>query len=69
MFRDPRMLTLYDGQHTTEQEDRWITLGISAKGRVLVVCHTYWEATDDSAVIRIFSSRKAMKREAERYGA
>ena len=26
VFRDPRMLSLYDGEHSDSQEDRWITL-------------------------------------------
>ena len=66
VFRDPEMLTLYDDEHSVD-EDRWITLGISARGRLLIVCHTYREETTDSAVIRIFSSRKATKHEIQEY--
>ena len=36
VIQDPQMLTLYDEQHSAI-EDRWITLGISAAGRPLVV--------------------------------
>ncbi len=31
------MLTLYDDKHSSD-EDRWITMGISSTGRLLVVC-------------------------------
>ena len=66
VFRDPRMLTLYDGKHSSE-EDRWITMGVSSTGRLLVVYHTFREETDDSAAIRIISSRKASRTERREY--
>ena len=68
VFHDPRMLTIYDDEHS-KTEDRWITLGMSAAGRVLVVCHTFREQSGKSATIRIYSSRKATKRERRRYEA
>jgi len=40
VFRDPRALTIFDTDHS-EHEDRWITMGISKKGRLLIVCHTF----------------------------
>lgn len=66
VFHDPRMMTLYDGRHSGN-EDRWVTLGISASGRLLVVCHTFVEQTDVSARIRVFSSRKATAQEKQQY--
>lgn len=68
VFRDPRALTLYDDEHS-ETEDRWITLGISVSGRLLVVCHTFREKDERSATIRIFSSRRGNRRETQQYGA
>ena len=68
IFRDPMAFSLYDREHS-EPEDRWITLGISASGRLLVVCHTFREQGEHSITIRIFSSRKATRREADQYGA
>jgi hypothetical protein len=59
---DPKMLTLYDGKHSLN-EDRWITLGISAAGTLLVVNHTYPEQISDNIPVRIISSRKATSRE------
>ena len=67
VFRDPRMLSLYDDEHSNFK-DRWITMGISANGRLLVVCHTFKEDTDHSATIRLISSRKATQSETEAYG-
>jgi len=67
LFRDPRALTVYDPEHS-EREERWITMGISNSGRLLVVCHTFSEEAGGSVIIRIFSSRKATSDETRSYG-
>ena len=67
VFNDFQAVTIFDPDHS-EQEDRWITLGISAKGRLLVVIHTFKEEISDSIRIRIISSRKATKIEKKKYG-
>ena len=67
IFRDPRALTIFDSEHS-EYEDRWITMGISKTGRLLIVCHTFQEENRDSVSIRIFSSRKATRKESDLYG-
>ena len=66
VFRDSRSLTIFDPDHS-EDEDRWITMGISNKGKLLIVCHTFEELNEDSVSIRIYSSRKATKRESNLY--
>jgi len=66
VFRDPRVLSLYDHEHSSK-EDRWITLGLSATGGILVVNHTFDELDSDTVNIRIFSSRKATKQEIKQY--
>lgn len=66
VFRDPLALTLFDADHSNGEE-RWVTVGISALGRILVVCHTYRAEALTSATIRIYSSRKAEKREIDQY--
>ncbi len=66
VFRDPKMLTLYDDEHSTAEE-RWVTLGVSSRGRILVVCHTYRDERSNSATIRLFSSRKARQHEIQHY--
>jgi len=66
VFQDPQMLTLYDGKHSSN-EDRWITLGISAAGRVVVVNHTFPDRISEYIPVRIISSRKATSRERRQY--
>jgi uncharacterized protein len=66
VFNDPRALSLYDDDHS-RQEDRWITLGLAASGGLLVVHHTYEPVDDENVRIRIFSSRKALSYEIQQY--
>jgi len=66
VFRDPRALTLFDDEHSITEE-RWITLGFSATGGLLVVHHTFKEMGDNTTTIRIFSTRKASKNETKPY--
>lgn len=63
VFSDERALFLADPDHSDE-EDRFILLGLSTALRLLVVCHCY--RTNDET-IRIISARKATKPEAVAY--
>jgi len=65
VFADKYMLTLYDDEHSAE-EDRWTTIGQSLSNRILVVVHTYRKIKDKESV-RIISARKATKHEEEQY--
>jgi uncharacterized DUF497 family protein len=67
VFIDPMPLTIYDPDHS-ESEERWITMGISKNSRLLIVCHTFNDTNRETVTIRIFSSRKANKQEAKKYG-
>ncbi|HDR15245.1 MAG TPA: BrnT family toxin [Desulfobacteraceae bacterium] len=67
VFRDSKALSIFDPDHS-ETEDRWITMGISEKGRLLIVIHTFREESEDAVTIRIISSRKATKQEIKTYG-
>ena len=67
IFRDSKALSIFDPDHS-ETEDRWITMGISEKGRLLIVNHTFREENGEEVTIRIFSSRKATKKETKKYG-
>lgn len=67
IFRDPNALSLFDDEHSDE-DDRWITLGISSSGKLLLVNHTFKEISSERCIIRIFSSRKANKSETGQYG-
>ncbi len=67
VFLDPQAISLYDEEHS-EQEDRWITLGFSSTGRILVVSHTFQSIDERRCVARIIMSRKATRRERGQYG-
>lgn len=65
VFTDPFALSLYDGNHSTD-EDRWIMLGASLSESLLLVAHTF---RDDNGVelVRIISARKATRLEKKIY--
>ena len=67
VFKDSNAISIFDPDHS-ETEDRWITMGISERGRMLIVVHTFREESEDSVTIRIISSRKATKQETKTYG-
>ena len=65
VFTDRSMLTLFDHEHS-DDEDRWITMGRSDDGKILVVVHTYKKIAGKEFV-RIISARTATRREAGQY--
>jgi hypothetical protein len=67
VFKDPKAISIFDPDHG-ETEDRWVTLGISEKGRLLIVIHAFRKESEDAVMIRIISSRKATKHETASYG-
>lgn len=64
-FFDEQARLIADPDHS-EEEDRFVLLGRSARFRLLVVCHCY---RDESGIIRIISARKATPRESREYDA
>ena len=42
VFLDPGTMSIFDNEHS-EEEERWITLGLDRAGVLLVVCHTFRE--------------------------
>ncbi len=66
IFLDPQALSEPDEEHSQE-EDRWITLGLDRTGVLPVVCHTHREEKETRARIRIISARKATNNEAKQY--
>lgn len=66
IFGDPNQLSIYDQEHS-EQEDRWITVGIDGSGVLRVVVHTFKQIDQDTCEIRIISARKATSREERQY--
>ena len=61
-LRDPMALTIEDPDSRGER--RFVTLGVDALGRVLVVIHNQREERT-----RVISARKASRGEADRYHA
>ena len=61
-LRDPMAVTIEDPD--AEGEPRFVTLGMDALGRVLVIVHTPLGSRT-----RLISARKASKGEMEQYGA
>jgi uncharacterized DUF497 family protein len=66
VFLDPNALSLFDEQHSGEEE-RWITLGLDETGVLLVISHTYHEEMENSARVHLISVRKATKNETKQY--
>lgn len=61
LFRDPLSLTISDPDHS-EREGRFLLLGRSSSGRLLVVTHT-----ERGEAVRIISARAASRRERRDY--
>jgi len=63
VFYDEHAIEFYDFAHS-EREERFLMLGLSAKMRILLVCHCLRKS---EATIRIISARKATKKEQREY--
>lgn len=61
IFNDPGFITVVDEEHSINEE-RYISIGLSGNGRLLILAHT-----DREGRIRIISARKATKIEEEFY--
>lgn len=66
VFFDDDALLIIDDRHS-ENEDRFVLIGLSQKSRILIVCHCYRKYENDIETIRIISSRKATKNEVKQY--
>jgi len=65
LFNDPFLITFPDEYHS-ENEERFISIGISAGNRILLVIHTEHIKTE-KIIIRIISCRKATASERKVY--
>ncbi len=63
VFVDERAKLIDDPDHS-EDEGRFVLLGLSSALRLLLVCHCY---RSEGNVIRIISARKAVARESKYY--
>lgn len=65
VFFDPLHLSIRD-ERFSYFEERWITMGATEKGEVIVVAHLYFVEEPDER-IRIISARRATPRERRQY--
>ncbi|MBB4846114.1 uncharacterized DUF497 family protein [Paucibacter oligotrophus] len=63
VFVDERAKLIDDPDHS-EDEERFVILGLSSSLRLLLVCHCY---RSEGHVIRLISARKATARESRSY--
>jgi uncharacterized protein len=63
VFYDDFAVQFFDEEHS-DDEDRFLLLGMSSDARLLLVCHCERE---DGDVIRIISARRATENEAQYY--
>ncbi len=63
VFFDENAIVIHDPEHS-EDEERFVILGLSTITRLLVVCHCYRK---EESMIRIISARKATKKESMQY--
>jgi uncharacterized DUF497 family protein len=63
VFSDENARLIFDPDHS-DDEERFILLGLSYKLKILTVVHCY---RDDNQNIRIISARKSTKKEVEQY--
>ena len=63
VFYDEFAVQFYD-EPNSEDEDRFLMLGMSSGAHLLLVCHC---ARDGGDIIRIISARKATKQESSHY--
>jgi len=63
VFDDDEARLIFDPDHS-QDEDRFILLGLSCSLKILVVVHCY---KDENNIIRLISARKATKYEEKNY--
>ena len=63
VFYDEEAVIITDPEHS-QDEERFIILGFSARARLLMVCHCY---RSEEMTIRIISARKATREETKQY--
>ena len=68
VFWDPYSISIPDDEHS-QFEERWITMGFTRSGRLLVVCHTHLSTGAAAGSIRIISARPATPSERRQYEA
>jgi|SRR5579863_5099638 len=66
VFGDPLARSALDRDFGSGEE-RWVTLGETTDGNLLVVVHTWNDIDPDRAMVRIISARRPTANEARQY--
>ena len=66
VLHDVLAITVFDAAHS-EFEERWLTVGVSKAGRLLVVSHTFVVTSPQRARVRMISAREATRFERQQY--
>ena len=66
VFSDANQLSIFDEIHS-DDEERWLTLGLDRNGILLVVVHTFRQTNNSDISLRIISARKATQTEIKQY--
>jgi uncharacterized protein len=66
VFGDPLARSILD-QELSPGEERWVTLGETTAGDLLVVVHTWNDIDPDRVAVRIISARRPTANEARQY--
>jgi uncharacterized DUF497 family protein len=66
VFRDEYAISISDEEHS-DNEERWLTIGMDEVTRTLVVIHTYMSIDENNCTIRLISARKATNKEQQIY--
>ena len=63
---DPLAMTRFDDERGDDDE-RWVSVGCTGNGQLLLVVHTFSATGPDTALVRLISARPATRREREQY--
>lgn len=66
VFDDPFCISMLD-KRFNYYEERWISLGSTIKGKIIVTGYAYYLAENSEERIRIITARKATRKEREQY--
>jgi uncharacterized protein len=66
VLADPLAMTMFDHDHS-DDEERWVSIGRSAQGALLVVIHTFVATGERSALLRLISARPVTRSERKQY--
>lgn len=66
VFNDPLLLTFPDEYHS-DGEERYLSIGLSSRDKILLVVHTEREENEKTVIIRIISCRRATALERRTY--